>query len=41
MVPAAMGDGARVAAQVRFSLLADEHDLPFPPGAPAPAPAIS
>jgi thioredoxin reductase len=36
MVPAAMGDGARVGAQVRLSLLAEEHDLPFPFGAPAP-----
>jgi thioredoxin reductase len=36
MVPAAMGDGARAAAQVRLSLLAEDHDLPFPPGAPAP-----
>jgi thioredoxin reductase len=35
MVPAAMGDGARAAAQVRLSLLAEDHDLPFPPGAPA------
>jgi thioredoxin reductase len=35
MVPAAMGDGARVGAQVRLSLLAEDHDLPFPPGAPA------
>jgi thioredoxin reductase len=39
MVSAAMGDGARVGAQVRFSLLAEDHDLPFPPGAPAPAAA--
>jgi thioredoxin reductase len=36
MVSAAIGDGARVAAQVRFSLLAEDRDLPFPPGAPAP-----
>jgi len=35
MVPAAMGDGARAGAQVRLSLLAEDHDLPFPPGAPA------
>jgi thioredoxin reductase len=39
MVPAAMGDGARVGAQVRLSLLAEDHDLPFPPGAGAPAAA--
>jgi len=37
MVPAAMGDGARAGAQIRLSLLAEDHDLPFPPGAPAPA----
>jgi thioredoxin reductase len=41
MVPAAMGDGARAGAQIRLSLLAEDHDLPFPPGAPAPAPAVS
>jgi thioredoxin reductase len=35
MVPAAMGDGARAGAQIRLSLLAEDHDLPFPPGAPA------
>jgi thioredoxin reductase len=35
MVPAAMGDGARTGAQVRLSLLAEDHDLPFPPGAAA------
>jgi thioredoxin reductase len=35
MVPAAMGDGARAGAQVRLSLLAEDHDLPFPPGASA------
>ena len=39
MVPAAMGDGARVAAQVRLSLVAEDHDLPFPPGAPTPSAA--
>jgi thioredoxin reductase len=39
MVPAAMGDGARVAAQVRLSLVAEDHDLPFPPGAPTPTAA--
>jgi thioredoxin reductase len=39
MVPAAMGAGARAAAFVRHSLLAEEHDLPFPPGAPAPTAA--
>jgi thioredoxin reductase len=39
MVSVAIGDGARVAAQVRFSLLGEQHGLPFPPGAPAPAPA--
>jgi thioredoxin reductase len=33
MVPAALGDGARAGALVRHSLLAEEHDLPFPPGA--------
>jgi thioredoxin reductase len=41
MVPAAMGDGARAGAQLRLSLLAEDHDLTFPPGAPAPAPAVS
>jgi thioredoxin reductase len=35
MVPAAMGDGARAGAQIRLSLLAEDHDLPFPPGTAA------
>jgi thioredoxin reductase len=35
MVSAAIGDGARVGAQIRFSLLAEDHDLPFPLGVPA------
>ena len=39
MVSVAIGDGGRVAAQVRFSLLGEDHGLPFPPGAHAPAPA--
>jgi thioredoxin reductase len=39
MVSVAMGDGGRTGAQIRFSLLAEDHDLPFPPGAPAPAAA--
>jgi thioredoxin reductase len=39
MVPAAMGDGARAGAQIRLSLLAEDHDLPFPPGAHTPAAA--
>jgi hypothetical protein len=32
-----MGDGARAGAQIRLSLLAEDHDLPFPPGAPTQA----
>jgi thioredoxin reductase len=38
MVAAALGAGAQTGAFVHTSLLADEHDLPFPPGA-APAAA--
>ena len=37
MVAAAVGDGARTAAQVRFSLLAEDHDVALPHGAHAPA----
>jgi thioredoxin reductase len=37
MVPAAMGSGARAGAFVRHSLLAEDYDLPFPPGPPTPA----
>jgi hypothetical protein len=33
MVAAALGAGARTGAFVHMSLLADEHGLPFPPGA--------
>jgi hypothetical protein len=33
MVPAALGAGARTAGFIHHSLLADEHDVPFPPGA--------
>jgi thioredoxin reductase len=33
MVAAALAAGAQTAAFVRHSLLAEEHDLPFPPGA--------
>jgi thioredoxin reductase len=36
MVAAAIGDGARIAAQVRFSLLAEDHDVALPQGAHAP-----
>jgi thioredoxin reductase len=35
MVPAALGAGARAGAFIRHSLLAEDHDLPFPPGATA------
>jgi thioredoxin reductase len=41
MVSAAIGDGARVAAQVRFSLLAEDHDVPFPHGVPSPTTAAA
>jgi thioredoxin reductase len=37
MVAAAIGEGARIAAQVRFSLLAEDHDVELPHGAHAPA----
>jgi hypothetical protein len=37
MVAVAIGEGARIAAQVRFSLLAEDHDLELPHAAPAPA----
>jgi thioredoxin reductase len=37
MVAAAIGEGARIAAQIRFSLLAEDHGLELPHGAPAPA----
>jgi thioredoxin reductase len=39
MVSAALGDGARAGAFIRHSLLAEEHDLEFPPGATAPSAA--
>jgi thioredoxin reductase len=32
MVAAAIGAGARAGAYIRHSLVAEEHDLPFPPG---------
>jgi thioredoxin reductase len=37
MVAAAIGEGARIAAQVRFSLLAEDHEVELPQGAHAPA----
>ena len=41
-VAAAMGEGGKAGALIRHSLLAEEHDLPFPPGAtPAPATAAA
>lgn len=36
MVAAALGAGAQTGAFVHTSLLAEAHDLPFPPGAPQP-----
>jgi thioredoxin reductase len=39
MVAAALGDGGRTGAFVHQHLLAEEHDLPFPPGATAPSAA--
>jgi thioredoxin reductase len=36
MVAVAIGEGARIAAQVRFSLLAEDHDVALPQGAHAP-----
>jgi hypothetical protein len=41
MVPAAMGAGGRVGSFVRHSLLAEDHDLQFPPGTPAPTGAAA
>jgi thioredoxin reductase len=40
-VSAAIGDGAKAGAFIRQSLLAEEHDLPFPFGATKPASATA
>ncbi len=39
MVAAALGAGATTGAFIHHSLLAEEHDLPFPPGAKTPSEA--